>query len=272
MVLVGLALVLATLSVLLCRRYPLPALFLPRRSPPLPPPPPPSPTLTLHLPSLVADAADAAHAAHASDAMKSRVDSDIDVDIDPHHPSLDPAANSPQRASPPHSRSTAMLPPPAPPRAAGRLSAPPLSPPSSSSLAPPPTSSLKPPKPRQKVVLAPGHSPLDWARLQQSGAHLSGRADPLGPLLRIPPSQLRLHNRRADAWSQFGARVYNITPYLAFHPGGEAELMRAAGRDGTHLFVQAHAWVSWENMLENCLVGLAVPEHASPSSRWSEMD
>jgi len=54
--------------------------------------------------------------------------------------------------------------------------------------------------------------------------------------MRIPPSVLKLHNKRSDAWSAFNGKVYNITPYLSFHPGGERELMRAAGRDGTKLF------------------------------------
>ena len=31
-------------------------------------------------------------------------------------------------------------------------------------------------------------------------------------------------------------KVYNITPYLDFHPGGEDELLRGAGIDGTALF------------------------------------
>ena len=31
-------------------------------------------------------------------------------------------------------------------------------------------------------------------------------------------------------------RVYNITPYMDYHPGGETELMRCAGIDGTLLF------------------------------------
>lgn len=32
--------------------------------------------------------------------------------------------------------------------------------------------------------------------------------------------------------------VYNVTPYMEYHPGGEDELMKAAGTDGTDLFDQ----------------------------------
>ena len=47
---------------------------------------------------------------------------------------------------------------------------------------------------------------------------------------------LKQHNTRQDAWTVINGKVYNVTPYLAFHPGGEKELMRVAGRDGTKLF------------------------------------
>lgn len=30
--------------------------------------------------------------------------------------------------------------------------------------------------------------------------------------------------------------VYNISHYCEFHPGGIAEIMRGAGKDGTRLF------------------------------------
>jgi len=82
-------------------------------------------------------------------------------------------------------------------------------------------------------------------------------------LARIPPSVLRVHNKRDDAWAAFNGKVYNITPYLDFHPGGEKELMRVAGRDGTKLFSLTHAWVNVDFMLDACLVGFLVSEPSS---------
>jgi cytochrome b involved in lipid metabolism len=65
--------------------------------------------------------------------------------------------------------------------------------------------------------------------------------------MRIPPSVLKQHNKREDAWSVFNGKVYNITPYIDFHPGGVKELMRVAGRDGTKLFGMPH--VVWDLQL-----------------------
>lgn len=129
------------------------------------------------------------------------------------------------------------------------LMAPPsgLAPPRSGGLAAPPsTSALTAPvgvggasgvqgaggKRRKKVALAPGCSPLDWARLKNSTDLRGG----VTSLMRVTPSELKKHNTPEDAWSAFYGKVYNITPYLPFHPGGEDELMRCAGRDGTRLF------------------------------------
>ncbi|NXH78353.1 NB5R4 reductase, partial [Hydrobates tethys] len=59
--------------------------------------------------------------------------------------------------------------------------------------------------------------------------------------------------------------VYNVTPYMEYHPGGEDELMKAAGTDGTDLFDQVHRWVNYESMLKECLVGrMAVKPIAAP--------
>lgn len=56
--------------------------------------------------------------------------------------------------------------------------------------------------------------------------------------------------------------MYNLTPYLKFHPGGVGEILRAAGKaqEGEKLFMEVHPWVSWEAMLGECLVGVLVTE------------
>ena len=114
------------------------------------------------------------------------------------------------------------------------------------------------PNQRGKVLLAPGHSPMDWAALTRKG-NLTG----VDTFQRVTPSVLKSKTGRKGkpAWSSWQGKVYNITPYIAFHPGGETEIMKAAGRDGTKLFLEAHPWVNWENMLNSCLVGVLVPEN-----------
>jgi len=117
--------------------------------------------------------------------------------------------------------------------------------------------SITPNSARKKVILQPGHSPLDWATLAKSG-NLAGVPN----FQRVTPSMLKQHNGRKGkpAWSSYLGKVYNITPYVPFHPGGAGELLRAAGKDGAKLFMEVHPWVNWENMLNSCLVGVLVSE------------
>lgn len=58
-------------------------------------------------------------------------------------------------------------------------------------------------------------------------------------------------------------KVYNLTPYIKFHPGGVDQLMRGAGKekDAEKLFNEVHPWVSWENMLGECLIGILVSQN-----------
>lgn len=55
-------------------------------------------------------------------------------------------------------------------------------------------------------------------------------------IIRVTPSELAKHNTREDCWQAYNGKVYNVTPYLKYHPGGIAEVMRARGKDGTELF------------------------------------
>ncbi|XP_034029853.1 cytochrome b5 reductase 4 [Thalassophryne amazonica] len=105
---------------------------------------------------------------------------------------------------------------------------------------------------RNKVALKPGHSLMDWIKFSKSGQDLTGLR---GCLIEVTQAELQKHNTREDCWTCIRGMVYNVTPYLDYHPGGEEELMRAAGIDGTDLFDQVHRWVNYESMLKECLVG-----------------
>ncbi|EON62545.1 hypothetical protein W97_01769 [Coniosporium apollinis CBS 100218] len=123
---------------------------------------------------------------------------------------------------------------------------------------------------RAKVNLGPGYSPLDWATLLKSGKNLSG----VTGFQRVTPSQLKAMNGRKGrpAWSSYQGKVYNISPYLPYHPGGEGELRRAAGKDGAKLFMEVHPWVNWENMMGECLVGILVSEESGGGASLEDMD
>lgn len=62
-------------------------------------------------------------------------------------------------------------------------------------------------------------------------------------------------------------RVYNVTPYMDFHPGGWDELIKGAGRDATDMFNDVHSWVNYESMLAACLVGKLVDRGNSPLNK-----
>ncbi|KOX68616.1 Cytochrome b5 reductase 4 [Melipona quadrifasciata] len=106
--------------------------------------------------------------------------------------------------------------------------------------------------PRNKTALAPGHSLMDWIRLGNSGADLTG----VGGVPRIVTlSELASHNKKNDAWIAIRGIVFNVTQYMDFHPGGIDELMRGVGKDATKLFESVHAWVNYQSILQKCVVG-----------------
>ncbi|KAI5953369.1 hypothetical protein KGF54_002740 [Candida jiufengensis] len=129
---------------------------------------------------------------------------------------------------------------------------------SSSSLSAPPSQS----RARQKVVLKPGHSPLDWAELNRKQPKYKLRGvEPSTPppqYVKVTKEELKKHKSQSDCWTCINNKVFNITPYINFHPGGVDEIMKCAGKDGTSLFNKYHSWVNVDRMLENCIVGIYI--------------
>ncbi|XP_044613173.1 cytochrome b5 reductase 4 isoform X1 [Equus asinus] len=114
---------------------------------------------------------------------------------------------------------------------------------------------------RSKVPLKQGRSLMDWIRLTKSGKDLTGLK---GRLIEVTEEELKKHDKKDDCWICIRGFVYNVSPYMEYHPGGEDELMRAAGSDGTDLFDQVHRWVNYESMLKECLVGRMAVKPAAP--------
>eukprot|EP00850_Spirogloea_muscicola_P018364 SM000167S02977 [mRNA] locus=s167:224212:226219:- [translate_table: standard] len=106
-----------------------------------------------------------------------------------------------------------------------------------------------------KVELEKGHSQMDWLRLVQNSPDLAGlQGMPVGR--KIKPDEVKLHRTEDDAWTIWRGKVYNISPYMRFHPGGRDMLIKGAGRDCTTLFNKYHSWVNADFLLEKCLIGM----------------
>eukprot|EP00949_MAST-11_sp_MAST-11-sp1_P003565 g3565.t1 len=108
-------------------------------------------------------------------------------------------------------------------------------------------------KRRKKVRLAPGFSQMDWVRLTQRAKNMNG----LGGAAPKPRTlkEVAEHGSKYDAWMAIHGKVYDVTKYIPYHPGGVDELLRGVGKDATALFDEIHSWVSVEGMLRSCYVG-----------------
>ena len=107
---------------------------------------------------------------------------------------------------------------------------------------------------RGKVPFEKGYSQMDWIRLSNTRP-----ARPSAMLNEVTMEEVMKHNTEDDGWTVIDGKVFDITDYLKYHPGGAKILKTALGKDCTALFRKYHAWVNYEMLLEKYVVGYLSP-------------
>uniref|UniRef100_A0A8C6Z1G5 Cytochrome b5 type B n=1 Tax=Nothoprocta perdicaria TaxID=30464 RepID=A0A8C6Z1G5_NOTPE len=80
-------------------------------------------------------------------------------------------------------------------------------------------------------------------------------------------------NSGREAWLVIHGRVYDVTRFLAEHPGGEEVLLEQAGRDATESFEDVGHSVDAREMLKDYYIGEIHPDpnvtSSGQTSFWS---
>lgn len=103
----------------------------------------------------------------------------------------------------------------------------------------------------------------DWKKLLAASTDLAQRKGQ--PIRRdMTLEEVRLHNKNHDGWIVLRGRVYNIGPYLPYHPGGVSIFKNLLGKDATTMFDKYHRWVNIDGLIGPLLLGfLATPPKAA---------
>ena len=109
---------------------------------------------------------------------------------------------------------------------------------------PPKSTATRVTAPRHKTPLQKGFGLADWNKLLKSSNDLAQRNGK--PLQRFRWSEIKQHKYEYDGWVVLRNKVYNLSPYLAYHPGGADILRKCLGKDITALYDKYHPWVNEE--------------------------
>ncbi|KAJ1688481.1 hypothetical protein LUZ63_019871 [Rhynchospora breviuscula] len=82
----------------------------------------------------------------------------------------------------------------------------------------------------------------------------------------ITTADLRQHSTPSDLWISIQGKVYDVTPWLKDHPGGDLVLLSLAGQDATDAFVAYHPPAAW-SMLDRFYVAHLSDYQVSEVSR-----
>ncbi len=85
---------------------------------------------------------------------------------------------------------------------------------------------------------APSVTPTnDFSEQQQPQSNTSGENNASTTEEKLTADIVATHSTADDCWTIIDGKVYDITPYISSHPGGN-EIVKACGRDGSSLFNQ----------------------------------
>jgi len=72
---------------------------------------------------------------------------------------------------------------------------------------------------------------------------------------KISLAELKEHNASPSLWITVNNKVYDVTKWAKYHPGGEAAIKSVGGRDATDIMTQFHRPEVWQTRIENWYVG-----------------
>jgi cytochrome b involved in lipid metabolism len=101
-------------------------------------------------------------------------------------------------------------------------------------------------------------SHIEFIRMIESNADPLCRAG--RPLETFSLEEVQKHNKENDAWIVLNGKVYDMTLYVNYHPGGRI-IMSCAGKDGTNFFMRYHPWVNIENLIGKLQIGVLDKSH-----------
>jgi hypothetical protein len=102
--------------------------------------------------------------------------------------------------------------------------------------------------------------------LRVAGAPLAPLSKTAGARTAWTMAEVSKHRTVDDCWLVVDGRVYDVTPYMAKHPGGTSVILKLAGLDATDGFHAYHAPRIAEKILPAFYIGTVSDWSVSPSS------
>mmetsp|Transcript_74356 Transcript_74356/g.174528 ORF Transcript_74356/g.174528 Transcript_74356/m.174528 type:complete len:130 (+) Transcript_74356:8-397(+) len=85
----------------------------------------------------------------------------------------------------------------------------------------------------------------------------------------ITKAELAKHDSQENCWIQIKGKVYDVSKFLADHPGGDAVLLEYAGQDATQAFDDIGHSGDAVQQLDDFLVGDVEGGYAAPAKSGS---